>query len=1044
MKLFHPYQQNILSSNDQDLEIGIWCLDEHGDNYHFRVNGYQYSFYLSNPAQDFERVISESKNFGKRESVDFDLKVEKRKNIYDYSAKDSYFVKYIFPSYRDMAEMKKYLTAKFKYFKIIEHDIDVIRKMYTDLNFSYADWFYVNNLEKYKLLKSESLSICEEYSIQWSDMIKDENCMMLSKPVTMSYDIECLSNDENKFPDKFLISDAIFMIGITFERLGVSESIKYYCIYIGEKFEDELTMNGKEVICINVENEKDLLINFFRTIKEENPTILTGYNIGLFDNQYIYTRSQINNVDPGNLSMLLTTETPYMKSPFAKSFWESKDLFTMDGRISIDVFDYMLRVHGGLSKHSLNYVSGYFLNESKVDMLPKDMFRIYKKYRILQLMNNDHLRNKLDPFEKDWLDQNYINSIECVPGYDMKKVAEYCVQDTILPIKLMKKLDIWANLKELSSLMGVQIERLLVDGEQVRCFSQIYNDLHKNGNVLILPKFNNMNSEGGFVSEPNSGLHKNVIIQDFMSLYPSIIITYNISYETLVKDNTVPDSDCIIITFTQKECQIDPNTGKKPNKGTIRYKELLEDVHYELKFIKHEIYEGILPRMMKHLLGERSKCKKRIEMLKKEYEKLEMYPIGHPKHNEKINKIGINNALERTILEAKQLALKLSANSTYGFLKVRKGGKMPFPDGARAITAMGRLNIIKCNDLMVNNTTLLMSQLKDEDIHPDLKKYDLNTPCEVVYNDTDSCFVKAPHIGPIHLSKYGKMLQKAFSYHLSGSLVLEYEKTLAIVILVTKKRYTGIVMNDSTGEYMIDKNTGEYVMYTRGLVTAKRDGCSFMRNLFGEISLEILKCSNMVTVLSIIFKNVTMLLSGKVSLNDLFLMKKIGEEYSNENAEMNLFQKNLNARGREIDSGSKIEYAYCVSEKDLVKLRGDKHMRDSADKMGDKYWLDEECKSGTAPDIDYILYLDKISPPIDQIFSLAYDGEKLRKITIKKNRAKTAKNLTTPLGFISIYVYNMEESIYRQNPKISYKDLCGLIVKNLDTFLDNILDNLLL
>ena len=936
---------------------------------------------------------------------------------------------------------------------IFENNVDIIRKMYTDLGFSFSDWFYVEDLEKYEVKGASKSSECKgEYNVRWDKMKHAKDLNAASKPVVMSYDIECFSEDENKFPDFTSVIDVCFMIGVTFENLGDEKSRRYYCIYIGEEFVEPMKVDGREVVSIPVNCEKDLLVNFFKLIEKEKPVIFTGYNIGEFDNEYIFHRVNINGLTINGPGFMREKTNFFMRDPVAKNFWDDKkDLFKIDGSISIDVFDFAKKVHSTLSKHSLDYVSHHFLGENKHDVLPKEMFRIYRACKQAQLVRKYRKEEEVEnasllPTEQSWLDMNKdIDENEIGNRlFDMRKVALYCVQDTVLPLKLIKKLDIWTIQKELSSLMGLPIEKLLTEGEQSRSFSQVYNDLHNNGYILIPDKPDNMNSEGGYVSHPVEGLHEDVMIMDFASLYPSVIIAYNISWDTIVRDPTIPDSDCIIVEFSQMESQHDPLTGKIAKKGTKRYEELKKEIHYRLRFIKKEVHHGLLPDRMANLLSERRKCKKQKAKVDKEISGMTIFAEGHPEYDSEVVKKWEELKLLSSILEAKQLALKLSANSIYGFLKVRKGGKMPLPDGARAITAMGRYNIIKCNRMMTEDIVFLMSRLKPEDIPKELREYDLNTPCIVVYNDTDSCFVKAPHIRSEHVSLYGHLLQKAFSYHLEEPLVLEYEKSLKRVLLVTKKRYTGFVMNDATGDVLLDKKTKEPEIYTKGLVTARRDGCSFMRNLFAQVAKNILAKVNMVTCLSEIFSRIIDLLSAKVSAYDLYLMKKVGEEYDNENSEMNLFKNNLRMREQNVNEGAKIEYLYCVSSEDLIKLKGKAHTRDSAEKMGNRYWLDEEYKAGNTPEVDYVLYLDKIASPIDQIFSIAYKDPRLETIKVKKNRARIPISLSTPLEYASKMAYNIEEELYKKNPEITPKEACIGIRDRLSMHFDHVLDGLIM
>jgi DNA polymerase elongation subunit (family B) len=155
------------------------------------------------------------------------------------------------------------------------------------------------------------------------------------------------------------------------------------------------------------------------------------------------------------------------------------------------------------------------------------------------------------------------------------------------------------------------------------------------------------------------------------SLYPSIMIAYNICYSTWVpEDSDIPENKCHVIEWHDHfNCPHDTvkRSGSKKDKKVMcaprRY-----------KFLKEPL--GILPTMLKNLLSARDGVK---ILMKKE----------------KDETMGI-------VLNCKQLALKISANSTYGSLGVRKG-MLPFMPGAMCVTAIGREAIQKVARIVVQD-----------------------------------------------------------------------------------------------------------------------------------------------------------------------------------------------------------------------------------------------------------------------------------------------------------------------------------------------------
>jgi DNA polymerase elongation subunit (family B) len=225
----------------------------------------------------------------------------------------------------------------------------------------------------------------------------------------------------------------------------------------------------------------------------------------------------------------------------------------------------------------------------------------------------------------------------------MTTVVEYGVEDAELVVDLFEKLYVWVDLVEMASIVGVTIMDLFTRGQQVRCQSQIYDYAMRENFVLNKRVFSKLAGfAGGYTKEPIIGLHKNIICLDFRSLYPSIIIAYNICYTTFVPkeyDNEIPDEDCNIFEFEQEETVTKKKVGEdgendgfdgnefvqddvaadaeaEPEEGKeVKEEEKVVKVKHRYRFIKKEILEGILPRLLSNLVAERNAVKKQIKTL---------------------------------------------------------------------------------------------------------------------------------------------------------------------------------------------------------------------------------------------------------------------------------------------------------------------------------------------------------------------------------------------------------------------------------------------
>ena len=288
-----------------------------------------------------------------------------------------------------------------------------------------------------------------------------------------------------------------------------------------------------------------------------------------------------------------------------------------------------------------------------IDLLPI-VRRSYKfpNYR-LQTVADFFLGETKDPLTPQGIFAAYrCDVLEGGDGKKLKRCGKYCIQDAKLVCKLFEKLQCWIELVEMAKICNVGIMPLFTQGQQIKIYSQVYlkcyreNRLVDSFDAISVPsgiKFDFDDYQGAYVFPPVPGLYSWVLPFDFTSLYPTTQIAYNIDYSTLVYDDSVPDNKCNIVEWTE-------DNGN----------------HYRYRFIKEPL--GVIPSLLKSLLEQRNETKKKLK-------------------NEKDETL-------KNIYDKQQLAYKVSANSMYGGMGVRKG-YLPFLPGAICTTAKGRESILK-------------------------------------------------------------------------------------------------------------------------------------------------------------------------------------------------------------------------------------------------------------------------------------------------------------------------------------------------------------
>lgn len=448
---------------------------------------------------------------------------------------------------------------------------------------SASGWIYIPELKKNNLCHADL-----NYKIVWSKIISKKEINEIPPVKMLSFDIECYSST-GEFPQASNVKDKIIQIGSSIQRFGEEKSDKNVFV-LGECDEIEDT---NVIVC---ENEKDLIHKWFVHIHELNPDVIIGYNIHGFDWEYISERCKLLEL-LSYKKLLSRIEGVYstQKEYKMESNAYGQNLFNYMDTPGINQIDllYYFRREVKLSSYKLDFVAKHFLNENKRPVTPQQIFKMGG------------------------------------PEGDSKSrsiVADYCAQDTLLPLRLLENRLILTNLIEMSKCTHVPLVWLIFRGQQIKVYSQVQKELRLKG--YLFPehlKFNKISSEkfqgatvlncerGAHLKHPVSGL-------DFKSLYPSIIIAHNLCVTTLVLED------------------------KYDNLPGVEY-----DTHewdsYKFRVVKNR--KGIISDIMERLWNERKSVKKQMKQ-------------------EKDNRL-------KNILDAKQLAIKVSMNSIYGVFGAQRG-----------------------------------------------------------------------------------------------------------------------------------------------------------------------------------------------------------------------------------------------------------------------------------------------------------------------------------------------------------------------------------
>lgn len=345
-----------------------------------------------------------------------------------------------------------------------------------------------------------------------------------------------------------------------------------------------------------------------------------------------------------------------------------------------------------------------------------------------------------------------------------RRLAVYCLKDAFLPQRLMDKLMCLVNYTEMARVTGVPFNYLLARGQQVKFISQLFRKALEQS--LVIPNLRNDASdeqyEGATVIEPIRGYYDVPIATlDFASLYPSIIQAHNLCYTTLLNKTSVDKLGLV----KDEDYIVTPN-------GDM--------------FCTSKVRKGLLTQILEELLGARKRAKKELAV--------ETDPF------------------KKAVLNGRQLALKISANSVYGITGATVG-KLPCLAIASSTTSYGRQMIERTKEEVEARYTVAHGYSHD---------------AQVIYGDTDSVMVK---FGPQELEKAMDLGRDAAAY-VSAKFIkpikLEFEKVYFPYLLINKKRYAGLYW---TNPEKYDK------MDSKGIETVRRDNCRLVQNVI-ETSLQ--------------------------------------------------------------------------------------------------------------------------------------------------------------------------------------------------------------
>jgi len=790
--------------------------------------------------------------------------------------------------------------------------------------------------------------------------------------------------------------DIVTFIGSTFVKHGQTGPYCNHCIVLDTCDTASIQKDVPNLVIETYSTEREVLLAWTRLIQRQNPDIVVGYNIFGFDYEFMFRRAQENKCEKeflklsrnkgeicGNRSFETGEYNIEESSVQLASGQYDLHYIKMPGRFQIDLYNYFRRDYN-LPSYKLDYVASYFIGDDVKRIAFEDnRTRVFSanltglepgNYIIFEETNNstDAYKNGAKFMVKEcsraegWFvidgreELNMTKHVrwglakDDVTPQDIFRmtregptsratIAKYCIQDCNLVHHLVNKIDVLTGFIEMAKICSVPMSFLVLRGQGIKLTSYIAKKCReKNTLIPDLDKTgSNEGYEGAIVLPPKCGLYLDnpVVCIDYSSLYPSCIISENLSHDSkvwtkeydlqgnLVKEtgettyDNLPQYDYVDITYdTYRWTKNARGKSEKTVNGTkvCRFAQSKDGT------------KPILPSILEELLAARKATRKQAEAQ--------------------------DDPFMANILDKRQLGYKVTANSLYGQCGA-KTSSMYEVDVAAATTATGR-------KLLTYARRIVEEVYGNTEVEVE-KGVTVRTRAEYVYGDTDSVFFtfnlqtlegesitgkRALEMSII----LGQQVGELASRYLKAPHAWTYEKTMMPFFLLRKKGYIGM---------LYEKNPNKGKRKSMGIVLKRRDNAPIVKDIYGG-AIDILMNQQCVdTAIEFVKNAMRELVEERCLLDKLVITKSLRSTYKNpQQIAHKVLADRIGMRdpGNKPGPGDRIPFVYIHSDKKNA-LQGDKI--ETPD-----YIVRNKIKP------DYAFYItNQIMKPVQQVLALGLE-----------------------------------------------------------------------
>lgn len=531
-------------------------------------------------------------------------------------------------------------------------------------------------------------------------------------------------------------------------------------------------------------NELDLINRMVDIVRNYDPDVLTGFEVHGGSWGFMIERARCK------FDYNLCDEFSRMKSQSHGRFGKENDRWGFNHTSTI-------RVTG---RHMINI---WRAMRGELNLLQYTMENIV--FHIL------HRRIPHFPFQE--LTKWYTSS----RPRDLAKVIDYHTSRVQLDLELLEQNELISRTSEQARLLGVDFFSVFSRGSQFKVESLMFRIAKPENLVLISPSRKQVGQQNALeclplVMEPQSAFFTSpLLVLDFQSLYPSVMIAYNYCYSTFLGR----------VVNWRGQNKMGFTSFKREERLLELFKDRINIAPNGIMYVKPDIRKSLLAKMLGEILETRV-----------------MVKSGMKEDRD-------DKTLQR-LLNNRQLALKLIANVTYGYTSASFSGRMPCSEIADSIVQTGRETLEKAIAL----------------IHS-VERWG----AEVVYGDTDSLFVHLKGRSKDEAFDIGNEIARTITDMNPRPVKLKFEKVYLPCVLLAKKRYVGFKYET--------KSQKEPDFDAKGIETVRRDGTPAEQKIEEKALKILFRTADLSQVKDYFQRQCAKIMKGKVSIQDFCFAREV-------------------------------------------------------------------------------------------------------------------------------------------------------------------------